>query len=221
MKLSLDPLQIYTVEKFTEVFRKNGGNLPQIDAIARLAHQMYAIYNQFDLLLLEINPLAILTNGEIRLADVKLEVDDSALFRQPHFKQYQQMTTDPLELEALRIGVNFVRLNGNVALIASGAGLNMNAMEYITSTGLEAANFLDTGGGITAQMMIDSMKLVARIPSVKAILFSVYGVSIRWWKMAKGVVAGMKVFATRYHRGSKSNGKLSGRMLEHLRRQQC
>jgi succinyl-CoA synthetase beta subunit len=100
------------------------------------------------------------------------------------------MPTDELELEALRIGVNFVRLNGNVALIASGAGLNMNAMDNIKSTGLEAANFLDTGGGITSKMMIDSMKLVEKLPDVKAILFSIYGGVNPLVEMAKGVVAG-------------------------------
>ena len=149
LKLALDPLMKYTKKYFVDSFHEFCEEISQIDKIAEIAFQLYTVNNQFDLLLLEINPLAILTNGEVRLADVKLEVDDSALFRQPEFQIYQQIPTDELELEALRIGVNFVRLSGNVALIASGAGLNMNAMDNIKSTGLEAANFLDTGGGIT------------------------------------------------------------------------
>lgn len=157
------------------IFRKRGFEKKTLVELSRIANLIYDAFVKYDLTTCEINPLCILENGDIVAADSKVEINDSALFRQKQFIGKGMDTPDELEREAKEIGVTYVKLDGEIGLVSSGAGLGMCTIDLLADEGLSPANFLETGGGITRKLMEDSIKLVAKNEKVKGILINLYG----------------------------------------------
>ncbi|MDR0239816.1 MAG: acetate--CoA ligase family protein [Deltaproteobacteria bacterium] len=145
-----------------------------------------------DAMLLEINPLALLADGTPAVLDCKLEVDDSALYRQPALQMVRDTECTPLEQEAKRLGVSFVPLDGEIGVIASGAGLGMATLDMLRCKGLAPANFLDTGGGISVSMLEGAVAMLLRMPSVKGLIINLYGGINRMLDAAQGIAAALE-----------------------------
>lgn len=159
--------------------------------VASVGFKLCQCFRKKDLILAEINPLVVTKNGDVIAADAKVEVDDNSLYRQIEFEALPMEITDVYELHARDIGISYVQMTGDIGIIASGAGLAMNSMDILESRGEKAANFLETGGGITAKLISDSVRLLLCNPSVKGILVNLYGGVNPMLEAAKGVIDGL------------------------------
>ncbi|MCF8064592.1 MAG: ADP-forming succinate--CoA ligase subunit beta [Desulfarculaceae bacterium] len=146
-----------------------------------------------DATLVEINPLAVTGEGNLIALDGKINFDDSALRRNPDISELKDPTeTDPLELEATELGLNYIRLDGNVGTMVNGAGLAMATMDVVNMAGARAANFLDVGGGANEEMIGKGFEIILNDPNVQAILINIFGGILRCDVLAGGVVAAAK-----------------------------
>ena len=158
-------------------------------SFCKLLSRLYTVVVKNDLLLAEINPLALTDNGAFILLDAKVEVDSNALFRHKDLAAaYDSSEDDPLELEAKKHNLNYIRLSGNVGTMVNGAGLAMATMDIIKQAGAEPANFLDVGGGANAEMIENGFRILLSDPDVKAILINIFGGILRCDVLATGVV---------------------------------
>lgn len=163
------------------------------EAVHRLADSLYGCVRAYDLLLAEINPLFVTAEGRLVAADARVEIDDNALFRHPAVasdaKTTQRNKSDA-ELRAESLGLNgFVELEGEVGILASGAGLGMASMDLLQEVGLRPANFLETGGRITADLVHGALDLVLDQPGLRAVLVNLYGGINPMVEAARGLVA--------------------------------
>jgi len=158
-------------------------------ALPLLLRKLYDVYYDKDCTLLEINPL-ILTNAGLPLVlDVKMEFDDNALFRHPDVVALRDLAEeDPLEVEASKYKLNYVKLTGNIGCIVNGAGLAMATMDIIKLAGATPANFLDVGGGASAEAVENAFRLLMADPHVQAVLINVFGGILRCDVFAQGVL---------------------------------
>jgi succinyl-CoA synthetase beta subunit len=158
-------------------------------ALPLLLRKLYDVYYDKDCTLLEINPL-ILTNAGLPLVlDVKMEFDDNALFRHPDIVALRDFAEeDPLEVEASKYKLNYVKLTGNIGCIVNGAGLAMATMDIIKLAGAAPANFLDVGGGASAEAVENAFRLLMADPHVQAVLINVFGGILRCDVFAQGVL---------------------------------
>ena len=139
--------------------------------------------------LAEINPLAYTADGKVIAADGKIVIDDNGLFRQKEYATWAEPEeANPLEYEAKKAGLTYVKLDGNVGIIGNGAGLVMTTLDMVARSGGKPANFLDIGGGAKAEVMYKSLTFVARDPQVKGILVNIFGGITRGEEVAKGVI---------------------------------
>ena len=154
------------------------------------------LYNAFidnDCSLVEINPLIITNEGAVLALDAKMNFDDNALFRHPDIeKMHDPAEEDPTELEAKKWGISFVKLDGNIGCLVNGAGLAMSTMDIIKHHGAEPANFLDVGGGATAEQVLQALKMILRDPNVKAIFINIFGGIMKCDTLAEGVISAAK-----------------------------
>ena len=165
----------------------------QVSAMAKLMMSMYRLFVAKDLSLLEINPLAIVENDELVALDAKVIIDDNALYRQVDLAEWRDATQeDEKEHIAHQHGLNYVALNGNIGCMVNGAGLAMATMDLIKLHGGEPANFLDVGGGTTAERVADASRLILSDPNVKALLVNIFGGIVRCDLIAKGIIQGMQ-----------------------------
>jgi succinyl-CoA synthetase beta subunit len=161
----------------------------------RLLQNLYDLTTARDLLLAEINPLAVTTDGRLVIADAKLEVDSSALFRHPDLAAlYDASAEDPLEAEARKFNLNYIRLAGNIGNMVNGAGLAMATMDMIKQAGAEPANFLDVGGGASTEMIENGFRIILADPQVKGVLINIFGGILRCDVLAAGVVEAARKF---------------------------
>ena len=138
-------------------------------------HQLYILFTRYDGMLVEMNPLVITKGGAVVAADAVFEIDDASLFRHPEFKDLaRDRIADPLAREGSEFGVSYVGLDGDIGVICSGAGLGMATIDMIGKWG-RPANFLETGGGITADLMAKAMRLVLKRPGLKGLIINLYG----------------------------------------------
>lgn len=155
--------------------------------------RLYAAYVGLDASLLEINPVLKSSDDHIWAADVKLIIDDNALFRHPELAQLRDIyEEDPAETEAAAYNLNFIKLSGNVGCMVNGAGLAMATMDMIKLSGGEPANFLDVGGAANAQTVEAGFKIILKDPQVRAILINIFGGIVRCDRVAQGVVEAYK-----------------------------
>lgn len=158
-------------------------------AVATFAEQLYAAYYALDASLAEINPLAITRDGRVLAADAKLVVDDNALFRHPDLRALQDdAEEDPIEAEAHRRSVQYVRLGGDIGILGNGAGLVMATLDEVARAGGRPANFLDIGGGAKAELVRSALEIVLSDPNVRAVLFNVFGGITRGDEVARGII---------------------------------
>ena len=159
--------------------------------IAQVVKKIYQIMLDNDASLVEINPLIISSEGGVVAADGKFDVDDNALFRQTELAKYREESEeDPIEAEAHKRGVTYVRLDGDIGIIGNGAGLVMTTIDLVARAGGKPANFLDIGGGARAESVREAIEIVLMDPSVKGILFNIFGGITRGDEVAKGILAG-------------------------------
>ena len=187
-----------TVNPVTGLMDYQGRNLAfglglsgdQIAAFVKLVKTCYRIFIERDLALLEINPLVVTTDGRILPLDCKMGIDDNALYRQKTLAELTDLSQiDSKEAEAHSHNVNYIALNGNIGCMVNGAGLAMATMDIIQLYGAAPANFLDVGGGATAERVAEAFKIILSDPKVEGILVNIFGGIMRCDVIATGVIA--------------------------------
>jgi succinyl-CoA synthetase beta subunit len=168
------------------IFRAGLGPLQA--QLAPLITKLYALARSYDALTIEINPLALTRDGGLVAADGKLEIDENANFRHKDLHGADESNEDPLETEAKRRKLTYVRLDGWIGVIGNGAGLVMNTLDLVQREGGKAANFLDVGGGAKADVVHSALELVTSDPHVKGVLINIFGGITRGDEVAKGVI---------------------------------
>ncbi|HUX59959.1 MAG TPA: ADP-forming succinate--CoA ligase subunit beta [Ignavibacteriaceae bacterium] len=154
---------------------------------------LYEVYVASDCSLAEINPLVLTKEGEVIALDAKMNFDDNALYRHPDIADYRDLNEeDPLEIEASKFNLNYIKLDGNVGCMVNGAGLAMATMDIIKLAGGEPANFLDVGGGANKTTVSNGFKIILSDPNVKAILINIFGGIVRCDRVAQGVIDATK-----------------------------
>jgi succinyl-CoA synthetase beta subunit len=155
--------------------------------------KLYKCYMDTDASLAEINPLILEGGGSIKALDAKFNFDSNALFRHPEIVAYRDLDEeDPAEIEAGKFDLTYISLDGNIGCLVNGAGLAMATMDTIKLFGGEPANFLDVGGGATAEKVTEAFKIMLKNPKVKAILVNIFGGIMRCDTIAEGVIAACK-----------------------------
>lgn len=158
---------------------------------AQLMEALYRIFTENDCSLVEINPLAVIGDGQIVALDAKLSLDDDALARHPELREMRDPDQEePLEAQAEEYGISYVKLDGNVACLVNGAGLAMATMDVIKDAGGNPANFLDVGGGASEEKVAQAVKLMLSDPQVKWVLVNIFGGILRCDIAARGIVEG-------------------------------
>ncbi len=164
--------------------------------VAQAGKVMTAVYDAFianDASLIEINPLIVTEEGNLLALDAKMTFDDNALFRHPAFRDLRDVAEeDPLEVEASKFSLNYIKLDGTIGCMVNGAGLAMATMDIIKLAGGEPANFLDVGGGANAEQIRNAFKILMSDKSVKAVLINIFGGILRCDVLAEGVIAAVK-----------------------------
>jgi len=159
-------------------------------ATAKIILALYQLFCEKDCSLAEINPLVIDPTGAPVALDAKMNFDDNALFRRPEIFHLRDIAEeDPLEVEAKSVNLNYIKLDGNVGCLVNGAGLAMATMDLIQLAGARPANFLDVGGGATAEMIAKGFELLIGDPNVRAVFINIFGGILRCDVLARGVVA--------------------------------
>src|SRR6516165_6960116 len=159
----------------------------------KLTAQLYAAFVAKDMSMLEINPLVVTKQGQLRVLDAKVSFDDNALFRHPEVVTLRDETEeDAKEIEASKYDLNYVTLDGNIGCMVNGAGLAMATMDIIKLYGMTPANFLDVGGGATVEKVAAAFKIITSDPNVKGILVNIFGGIMRCDVIAEGVVGAVK-----------------------------
>jgi len=159
----------------------------------KLTAQLYAAFVAKDMSMLEINPLVVTKQGQLRVLDAKVSFDDNALFRHPEIMALRDTTEeDEKEIEASKYDLNYVALDGTIGCMVNGAGLAMATMDIIKLYGMTPANFLDVGGGATVEKVAAAFKIITADPNVKGILVNIFGGIMKCDVIAQGVVAAVK-----------------------------
>jgi succinyl-CoA synthetase beta subunit len=158
-----------------------------------LIDKLYAAFIAKDMAMLEINPLIVTTDGQLRVLDAKISFDDNALYRHPDILALRdESEEDAKEIEASKHDLNYVTLDGAIGCMVNGAGLAMATMDIIKLYGESPANFLDVGGGATKEKVTAAFKIITADPKVKGILINIFGGIMRCDIIAEGVVAAVK-----------------------------
>ena len=166
-----------------------GSTAQAVDVLKKL----YKVYMDTDASLVEINPLILEGNGNIKALDAKFNIDPNALFRHPEIVAYRDLDEeDPAEVEASKFDLAYISLNGNIGCLVNGAGLAMATMDTIKLFGGEPANFLDVGGGATAEKVTEAFKIMLKNPDVKGILVNIFGGIMKCDTIADGVITACK-----------------------------
>ena len=165
----------------------------QIQQAVRLMKAVYDTFIDTDASLIEINPLIVTESGDLLALDAKMNFDDNALYRHPVIRELRDTAEEaPLEVEASRFSLNYIKLDGTVGCMVNGAGLAMATMDIIKLAGGEPANFLDVGGGANAEQIRNAFKILMSDSSVKAVLINIFGGILRCDVLAEGVIAAVK-----------------------------
>jgi succinyl-CoA synthetase beta subunit len=158
-----------------------------------LMQSLFRAYIETDATLAEVNPLLVTRSGKVLALDAKMTFDDNALFRHADIKEMRDLAEeDPLEVEASKFGLNYVKLDGNVGCMVNGAGLAMATMDLVKLAGGEPANFLDVGGGANEEQVKNAFRIILSDRNVRAILINIFGGIMRCDVIAKGVVAAVR-----------------------------
>lgn len=157
-----------------------------------IARGLWQVYTTCDATLAEINPLVITSDGRLLALDGKMLIDDNALFRHPDLTDMRDLDVEaPAEIEARKYGLSYIKLDGQIGCMVNGAGLAMATMDIIKLCGGEPANFLDIGGGASAEKVAAALRIILLDSNVKAILFNIFGGITRCDEVAKGIISAL------------------------------
>lgn len=178
--------------------RRIAYNLGLDDKLAKefggFVSKLFTAFDKSDCSLAEINPLVITGNDEIVALDAKMNFDDNALFRHPDIAEYRDLDEEnPLEVEADKYNLNYIKLDGEVGCMVNGAGLAMATMDIIKLSGSSPANFLDVGGGANVEAVSNAFKILTSDSDVKAVLINIFGGIVRCDRVAGGVIEALKI----------------------------
>jgi succinyl-CoA synthetase beta subunit len=189
---SVDPYLGLHVWQARQLGFELGLDADKVNGFADIVLKLAKLYEELDATLAEINPLILTGEGKWMALDSKVSFDDNALFRHPQFEELRDMNEEQAtEVEARRSGISFVKLDGNIGCIVNGAGLAMATMDAVKLHGGEPANFLDVGGGASADQVAKAFSLVTADPNVKAILINIFGGITRGDIVAQGITDAM------------------------------
>lgn len=170
-------------------------DIKQVRAAADIMHRLYRVFTENGASLAEINPLVTTPAGAVVALDAKVSIDDNELERRPDLAGLRdESAEDPSEVAARRAGLTFIKLEGNVGCVVNGAGLAMATMDLVKYYGGEPANFLDIGGSSNPEKVVNALKIITADPSVKAILFNIFGGITRTDDVANGIKAALAAF---------------------------
>jgi len=170
-----------------------GLNAKQCGQLTKIMMGLFTLFNKYDLSLIELNPLAINTHGDLMALDGKVNSDDNAEFRQPKTTAMRDIAQeDEAEVLAVKYNLNYVTMDGNIGCLVNGAGLAMATMDVIQLNGGSPANFLDVGGGATKERVTEAFKLILSSDKVKAIFVNIFGGIVRCDMIAEGIIAAVK-----------------------------
>jgi len=165
----------------------------QIKQCVVIVKTLYKMFVEKDIEMLEINPLVVMTDGNLKLLDAKMSFDGNAIYRHPDIAALRDETEeDPKELAASKFDLNYIALDGEIGCMVNGAGLAMATMDIIKLYGAEPANFLDVGGGATREKVTEAFKIITSDPQVKGILVNIFGGIMRCDIIAEGIIAAVK-----------------------------
>jgi succinyl-CoA synthetase beta subunit len=207
--MDIEEVAAVTPEKIVRTYIEPGVGLPAfaarrvgfgigLDAAAvnkfvPLTAALYDAYVATDASLVEINPLLMTTDGNFLALDAKMDFDDNALYRHPDIRDMRDLAEeDPLEIEASKFSLNYIRLDGNIGCMVNGAGLAMATMDIIKLAGGEPANFLDVGGGANEEQIRHAFQILTSDAQVKAVLINIFGGILRCDVLAQGVIAAVR-----------------------------
>ena len=193
LKVKIDPIAGLLPYQTRQIAFGLGLQGDQIKQLGKIMSGLYQIFTRHDVSLIEINPLIVTKQGDLLALDAKIGIDDNALYRQPEIAALRDTTQENArELEADEHGLNYVSLDGNIGCMVNGAGLAMATMDEIKLQGGEPANFLDVGGGTTAEKVAEAFKLILSDDKVKAILVNIFGGIVRCDLIADGIIRAVK-----------------------------
>ena len=152
----------------------------QPEQVVKVLESVYRAFIETDASMIEINPLILTKAGDLLALDAKVTFDDNALYRHPDLREFRDLSEeDPLEVEASKFSLNYIRLDGNIGCMVNGAGLAMATMDIIKLAGGEPANFLDVGGGANAEQIKNAFRILMADKNVKAVLINIFGGILR------------------------------------------
>jgi succinyl-CoA synthetase beta subunit len=216
-KVFVDPMRGLGDADAEAVARKMGIPEGSLRSGRELLQSLYRTFDESDASLAEINPLIVTGDGKVVALDAKLNFDDNALFRHPETVEMRDLDEeDPAEIEASKYDLSYISLNGDIGCLVNGAGLAMATMDTIKLYGGEPANFLDVGGGATAEKVTEAFKIMLRNPGLRAILVNIFGGIMRCDTIAEGVIAAareVKLKVPLVVRMKGTNEKLGRKML--------
>ncbi|MER6846841.1 ADP-forming succinate--CoA ligase subunit beta [Streptomyces flaveolus] len=183
-RIPVDPAEGVTTARAAQIASAAGLPPQAVDVLVRL----WQVLVREDALLVEVNPLVRTAQGRIVALDGKVTLDDNACFRRARWGEEEAASDDPLEARAAAKGLNYVKLDGEVGVIGNGAGLVMSTLDVVAGCGARPANFLDIGGGASAQIMADGLSVVLSDPDVKSVLVNVFGGITACDAVADGIV---------------------------------
>ncbi len=190
---AVDPAAGFMPYQGRQIGFRMGLNAKQVGQLVKIMDGLYRLFMEKDISLIEVNPLIIDGNGDLRALDAKLNADQNALFRHKDLAEMRdESQEDPTELEASKHDLNYVTLDGNIACMVNGAGLAMATMDVVKLSGGEPANFLDVGGGTNAERVKEAFKLILAGENVKAILVNIFGGIVRCDLIAEGIINAVK-----------------------------
>jgi succinyl-CoA synthetase beta subunit len=161
--------------------------------MVKVLESIYKAFIETDASMIEINPLILTKGGDLLALDAKVTFDDNALYRHPDLREFRDLSEeDPLEVEASKFSLNYIRLDGNIGCMVNGAGLAMATMDIIKLAGGEPANFLDVGGGANAEQIRNAFRILMADKNVKAVFINIFGGILRCDVLAAGVIAAVK-----------------------------
>ncbi len=183
-------LSAFQARKLAFALDLEGGQIAQA---GRLMTAVYGAFTASDASLVEINPLVVTEEGTLLALDAKMNFDDNALYRRPDIKELRDLNEEaPLEVEASKYSLNYIKLDGTIGCMVNGAGLAMATMDIIKLAGGEPANFLDVGGGANVEQIRNAFKILMSDRSVKAVLINIFGGILRCDVLAEGVIAAVQ-----------------------------
>ncbi len=193
LKAEIDPTVGAQPYQGRELGFKLGLTPEQVKQFTKVFLGLAKMFEQYDLALLEINPLVITDEGNVHCLDAKVGIDGNALYRQPKIQEMHDPSQDDArEAEAAKWELNYVALDGNIGCMVNGAGLAMGTMDIVKLSGGEPANFLDVGGGATKERVSEAFKIILSDSSVKAVLVNIFGGIVRCDMIAEGIIGAVE-----------------------------